>query len=86
MKYHGFIIQRILSLEQNYYRWRVYSYLQGDGDRKYRTEEFQMVRNGITWYPPQHTTTNPYPLVLNLKQVKYFTECLSKMERRKYAI
>jgi U2-associated protein SR140 len=80
------LIQQIMSLEHMYYRWRVYSYMQGDGDKKYRIERFQIVENGFTWFPPISQSHNPYPLVMNLKQTKYFTECLQKMERRKYAI
>jgi len=67
-----------------YYRWRVYSYLQGDGDKKYRVEPFQIISNGFTWYPP--LSTSQYPTVMNIKQIKYFTDCLNKMERKKFAI
>jgi hypothetical protein len=78
-KYDGFIIQRILSLEQQYYRWRVYSYLQGDGDKKYRIEDFQILRGGSVWYPPQNPNQYSYPSILNSKQIKYFTENLLLM-------
>lgn len=58
--------------------------MQGDGDKKFRQEPFQIVRNGLTWYPP--LSNSAYPSVMNLKQVKYLTECLQRMERKKYTI
>ena len=51
-----------------------------------RLEPFQIVRKGFTWYPPLNQNPSPYPLVMSLKQAKYLTECLQKMERKKYAI
>lgn len=80
------IFKQILSLENEYYRWRVYSYMQADGDTKYRQERFNMTVNGSEWYPPLLNSTSQYPSLLNTKQIKYFTEALEKMERRKYAI
>ena len=79
MKYFGFIIQCILSLENNYYRWRVYSYLQGNGDKKYRTEPFEIVRNGTTWFPPLSSNQITYPSVLNMKKTVFLSQCLEKM-------
>ncbi|CAK0808993.1 unnamed protein product, partial [Prorocentrum cordatum] len=38
--------------EAQYYRWRVFAYLQGDSTRRWRTEPFQMCRGGATWHPP----------------------------------
>eukprot|EP01062_Namystynia_karyoxenos_P051420 TRINITY_DN40369_c0_g1_i2.p1 TRINITY_DN40369_c0_g1~~TRINITY_DN40369_c0_g1_i2.p1 ORF type:complete len:465 (+),score=70.19 TRINITY_DN40369_c0_g1_i2:76-1395(+) len=35
-----------------YYRWRVYSLLQGDSVTSWRTEPFQMVMGGELWVPP----------------------------------
>lgn len=60
--------------------------MQGDGDKKYRLEPFQIVKNGFTWFPPISQSHNHYPLVMNTKQIKYFTECLQKIERKKYLI
>ncbi|EEA05535.1 U2-associated protein SR140, putative [Cryptosporidium muris RN66] len=36
----------------HYYRWRVYSFLQGDSHKHWRVKPFRMVENGIVWYPP----------------------------------
>eukprot|EP00930_Biecheleria_cincta_P055990 TRINITY_DN4221_c0_g1_i2.p1 TRINITY_DN4221_c0_g1~~TRINITY_DN4221_c0_g1_i2.p1 ORF type:complete len:911 (-),score=154.66 TRINITY_DN4221_c0_g1_i2:12-2744(-) len=49
-----------LSVEKNnleeplhlYYRWRVYSFAQGDNDVFWRTEPFQIYENGPLWQPP----------------------------------
>lgn len=60
--------------------------MQADGDSKYRVEKFRMTENGAEWYPPLSHAPYQYPSLLNPKQVKYFTESLEKMERRKYAI
>lgn len=39
--------------EHIYYRWRVYSFCQGDGDNSWRTEPFVMFEpNGRWWIPP----------------------------------
>ena len=38
--------------ENTYYRWRIYSLLQGDTLDSWRTSPFQMAVNGPTWYPP----------------------------------
>ena len=35
-----------------YYRWRCFSYLQGDTDQQWRTEPFQVSENGPVWLPP----------------------------------
>ncbi|KAL3847445.1 hypothetical protein ACJMK2_018351 [Sinanodonta woodiana] len=40
-----------------YYRWKLYSILNGDTPYKWRTEEFRMFRNGSKWKPPP---MNPY--------------------------
>ncbi|KAK6478623.1 U2 snRNP-associated SURP motif-containing protein-like isoform X1 [Huso huso] len=40
-----------------YYRWKLYSILQGDSPTKWRTEEFRMFKNGSMWQPPP---LNPY--------------------------
>ncbi len=74
--YYGYLIQHILNLENIYYRWRVYSYLQGDGDKNYRQEPFQMVRNGTFWYPPQLTTNLSYPVILNIEKIVFLSEAL----------
>ena len=46
--------------ENNYYRWRVYSYLQGDSDTFWRKEIFMMSENGYIWHPPQIETKRIY--------------------------
>ncbi|CAB1340873.1 unnamed protein product [Coregonus sp. 'balchen'] len=40
-----------------YYRWKLYSILQGEAPTKWRTEEFCMFKNGSMWRPPP---LNPY--------------------------
>ncbi|KAM6326575.1 U2 snRNP-associated SURP motif-containing protein isoform 6-T6 [Podargus strigoides] len=40
-----------------YYRWKLYSILQGDAPTKWRTEDFRMFKNGSFWRPPP---LNPY--------------------------
>eukprot|EP00435_Cladocopium_sp_Y103_P051945 s901_g16.t1 len=35
-----------------YYRWRTFSFSQGDNDRFWRTEPFQIYENGPLWQPP----------------------------------
>ncbi|XP_077987617.1 U2 snRNP-associated SURP motif-containing protein-like [Glandiceps talaboti] len=40
-----------------YYRWRLYSILQGDSPSHWRTEEFRMFKHGSYWRPPP---MNPY--------------------------
>ena len=36
----------------NYYRWRVFSFSNGDSDRDWRTEPFRTYTGGPLWYPP----------------------------------
>jgi len=43
----------IKSLEHVYYRWRLYSILQGDPKNKWRTEPFHMFDEGPIWVPPE---------------------------------
>ncbi|XP_036410040.1 U2 snRNP-associated SURP motif-containing protein-like isoform X1 [Megalops cyprinoides] len=40
-----------------YYRWKLYSILQGDSPTKWKTEDFRMFKNGSMWRPPP---LNPY--------------------------
>ncbi|KAG8263485.1 U2 snRNP-associated SURP domain-containing protein [Homalodisca vitripennis] len=40
-----------------YYRWKLYSMLQGDIQNKWRTSEFRMFKGGSIWRPPP---MNPY--------------------------
>ncbi|KAJ8278025.1 hypothetical protein GJAV_G00082950 [Gymnothorax javanicus] len=40
-----------------YYRWKLYSILQGEAPTKWRTEDFRMFKNGSLWRPPP---LNPY--------------------------
>ncbi|RHZ47320.1 hypothetical protein Glove_585g13 [Diversispora epigaea] len=41
------------SLEHIYYRWRLYSVLQGDPKNKWRVEAFHMFDEGPIWVPPE---------------------------------
>lgn len=40
-----------------YYRWKLYSILQGETPAKWRTDDFRMFKNGSLWRPPP---LNPY--------------------------
>ncbi|XP_064638246.1 U2 snRNP-associated SURP motif-containing protein-like isoform X2 [Lineus longissimus] len=40
-----------------YYRWKLFTILQGDSPYKWRTEKFRMFKNGSYWQPPP---LNPY--------------------------
>ncbi|XP_068160489.1 U2 snRNP-associated SURP motif-containing protein isoform X1 [Antennarius striatus] len=40
-----------------YYRWKLYSILQGEAPAKWRTDDFRMFKNGSMWRPPP---LNPY--------------------------
>ncbi|XP_068603913.1 U2 snRNP-associated SURP motif-containing protein isoform X1 [Brachionichthys hirsutus] len=40
-----------------YYRWKIYSILQGEAPAKWRTDDFRMFKNGSMWRPPP---LNPY--------------------------
>jgi len=41
------------SPEHIYYRWRLYSMLQGDSKDDWNTEEFRMFKGGSIWIPPR---------------------------------
>ncbi|XP_051543430.1 U2 snRNP-associated SURP motif-containing protein isoform X2 [Myxocyprinus asiaticus] len=45
------------SHEHVYYRWKLYSILQGENPNNWRTSTFRMFRNGSLWKPP---LLNPY--------------------------
>ncbi|XP_029313706.1 U2 snRNP-associated SURP motif-containing protein isoform X2 [Cottoperca gobio] len=40
-----------------YYRWKLYTILQGEAPVKWKTEDFRMFKNGSLWHPPP---LNPY--------------------------
>jgi len=48
----GFLVEDAETPEAHYYRWRSFSYAQGDRTRHWRTEAFQMCSEGIVWHPP----------------------------------
>lgn len=41
------------SPEAQYYRWRTFSFVQGDTRHHWRMEPFQMCTKGMVWHPPQ---------------------------------
>jgi len=41
------------SPEHIYYRWKLFSILQGDSPTKWKTEKFKMFEGGSLWKPPQ---------------------------------
>lgn len=54
-----------------YYRWKLFSILQGDSPTKWRTEEFRMFRGGSMWRPPPiHPYTQGMPEELIGKEVE----------------
>ena len=50
-KIHDSNRERLLS-EHMFYRWRTYSFCQGDSFNVWRTEPFKLLRNGNFWIPP----------------------------------
>lgn len=49
-----------------YYRWKLFSILQGDSQTKWSTDEFRMFKGGSVWKPPpmnQYTQGMPDDLV-----------------------
>ncbi|KAG0356558.1 hypothetical protein BC939DRAFT_460171 [Gamsiella multidivaricata] len=46
------------SLEHTYYRWKLFSMMQGDTAVRWRTEPFKMVEGGPIWVPPLMTFTD----------------------------
>ncbi|XP_025152472.1 U2 snRNP-associated SURP motif-containing protein [Harpegnathos saltator] len=40
------------SAAHTYYRWKLYSILQGDGQKEWHTEDFRMFKGGSVWRPP----------------------------------
>src|SRR3569833_266032 len=62
--------------ENNYYRWRVFSLLQGDTENQWRTEPFLISENGSIWYPPLKPSKRIYLNIihpLNLKNKHFIT-------------
>lgn len=72
-----------------YYRWRVFSYAQGDTDELWRTEPFQIYENGPLWQsPPCHVSQRqraPPPPVgiggadLTTEDARVFAELLTNL-------
>ena len=78
---------------QVYYRWRVYSLLQGDTLREWRTDEFQMqAADGLTWRPPPlpgqdveaSAKAKKSPLTAKLEGEKVRTDALPAALRREW--
>lgn len=40
------------SAAHTYYRWKLYSILQGDGQKEWHIEDFRMFKGGSVWRPP----------------------------------
>lgn len=51
-----------------YYRWKLFSLLQGDLQAKWRTEQFRMFKGGSVWKPPP---MNPYTQGMPEELVEY---------------
>lgn len=55
-----------------YYRWKLFSLLQGDSANEWRTKEFRMFRGGSIWKPPPinfYTQGMPEELLVDLEGV-----------------
>jgi U2-associated protein SR140 len=53
------------SPEHIYYRWKLFSLMQGDGKDKWGTREFRMFKGGSLWRPPpMNLYTSGMPLEL----------------------
>jgi U2-associated protein SR140 len=50
-KYFRFLFENY-SPAHTYYRWKLYSILQGDGQKEWHTEDFRMFKGGSVWRPP----------------------------------
>lgn len=64
------------SADHIYYRWKIFSFLQGENDHNWRTVPFQMQVGGPVWHPPpnpnkpQVTSSHFFFLVLNVGEKK----------------
>lgn len=43
----------IKSEEQEYYKWKVYSLLNGDNEKHWKTDPYQISLNGRAYHPPE---------------------------------
>lgn len=43
----------IPSIENDYYKWKVYSLLNGDSDKNWKTDPYQISLNGKVYRPPE---------------------------------
>lgn len=57
----GFLSKDFSTSEAQYYRWRVFSFAQGDRTHLWRLEPFQMCTNGSVWHPPPLPRTKRRP-------------------------
>lgn len=63
-----------------YYRWRLFSILQGDHPNRWRTQEFRMFEGGSLWKPPP---MNPYLQGMPPELVEQEQEALPAKEENK---
>ena len=68
--------------ERIFYRWRVYTFAQGDMNNAWRTEPFQMFRGGKWWIPPPLVDREAAKLEEDRLQ-KREEDILQKKEERK---
>ncbi|XP_030755965.1 U2 snRNP-associated SURP motif-containing protein [Sitophilus oryzae] len=67
-----------------YYRWKVYSILNGDSQKEWKTKEFRMFRDGSVWKPPvmtSYTAGMPDDLVIDDDIKDTSKGALSKSQR-----
>lgn len=75
-----------MASEAYYYRWRVYSYLQGDGESNYRMMPFQMTDNGPVYYPPEENSDKYAYRIMTHQERNYISKLLEVLTPRKFHI
>lgn len=69
--------------EHYYYRWKIYSFTQGDRMEVWRTLPFQMIENGPVWIPPAIVITTLPSRISNKSFFSLDSHLLIPEKRRK---
>eukprot|EP00126_Sphaerothecum_destruens_P005243 Sdes_comp18661_c0_seq1m8895 len=67
------------SPEHVYYRWKMYSLLQGDSIDCWSSQEFRMFDRGSLWIPPENSVKTDGSEILSSLQRKFLLKILSKL-------